>query len=353
MNKNILFFINGEGLGNSTRCHAVIQKLLRNKVNIGIVAAKNSFWYFSNKKLPINIYQIDQMSYHISEDGKINTFKTLFKTFQSLKIYKNNLNKIKNIIEEFRPNIIITDSNYVFNFLNKFQIPIISLNNSCLTIAEYKKQSNIPNSIKPHYFFIEKLDYFYHSKFPDLTISCGITSKEKKQFKNFCQISPIYREGLFEKENIKKKICMIMLSGASNFKKYIDLSFIDDDIIFLNPHANYKNLINFKTYPKTHDNLDLLNTADYFIINSGYSAITESLFMKKPVISIPMTNHSEQWLNAKKVEDERYGLISSIDNLKEKYLIFNKNYKDFKNNLIFRKKERNGADEAAEIILKF
>ena len=34
MNKNILFFINGEGLGNSTRCHAVIQKLLRNKVNI-------------------------------------------------------------------------------------------------------------------------------------------------------------------------------------------------------------------------------------------------------------------------------------------------------------------------------
>ena len=51
MNKKILFLINGEGLGNSTRCHAIIQKLLKKKVKVGIVAAKNSYWYFSKKRL--------------------------------------------------------------------------------------------------------------------------------------------------------------------------------------------------------------------------------------------------------------------------------------------------------------
>ena len=43
MNKKILFLINGLGLGNSTRCHAIIQKLLKKKVKVGIVAAKNSY----------------------------------------------------------------------------------------------------------------------------------------------------------------------------------------------------------------------------------------------------------------------------------------------------------------------
>ena len=37
------------------------------------------------------------------------------------------------------------------------------------------------------------------------------------------------------------------------------------------------------------------------------------------MISIPIENHSEQWLNAKKIEDNNYGLISSLANLKETY----------------------------------
>ena len=67
MNKRVLFLINGEGLGNSTRCHAIIQKLLKKSIKIGIVAAKNSYWYFSKKNLPIDMFQINQLSYHIGK----------------------------------------------------------------------------------------------------------------------------------------------------------------------------------------------------------------------------------------------------------------------------------------------
>ena len=127
-----------------------------------------------------------------------------------------------------------------------------------------------------------------------------------------------------------------MMSGASNLKKPLDLSFISDQIIFLNSQSNYSDTKNFKTYSKIHDNLTLLNSADYFIINSGYSAITEAIFMKKPMISIPIENHSEQWLNAK-IEDNNYGLISSLANLKETYKKFSKNFEEYQNSLMKKK----------------
>ena len=96
-----------------------------------------------------------------------------------------------------------------------------------------------------------------------------------------------------------------------------------------------------------------MNSADYFIINSGYSAITEAIFMKKPMISIPIENHSEQWLNAKKIEDNNYGLISSLANLKESYKKFSKNFEEYQNSLMKKEDEINGAEEAASLILEF
>ncbi len=353
MNKKILFLINGEGLGNSTRCHAIIEKLLKNNIKIGLVVAKNSYWYFSKKKLPVEIFEVDQLSYHISKDGYLSTYKTILKTFSSINLFNENLIKIKEIVETFKPEIIISDSNYVFNFLKKFKIPTLALNNSCITIDEYKKHSKKPNSIKNHYYFIEKLDYFYHKTFPDLTISCGITHREDVNHKNFKNVSPIYRENLKIKKDEKKKTCMIMLSGASNLKSFIDLSFINDEIIFLNKPDNFKVSKNIKFLSKLHDNLEYLNKADYFIMNSGYSAITEAIHMKKPMITMPINNHSEQWLNAKKVEDKNYGLLANLSNLEEKYHEFSVNFMDYRASLNNKKDEINGSEEIADLLIKF
>jgi uncharacterized protein (TIGR00661 family) len=354
MAKKILFLINGEGLGNSTRCHAIIEKLLKNNVKIGLVVAKNSYWYFSKKKLPLEIYEIDQFSYHISKDGDLSTYKTILKTFNSINLFKKNLTKIKEVVKAFKPEIIISDSNYVFNFLKKFKIPIVAINNSCITIDEYKRYPKIPYSIKPHYYFVEKLDYFYHKTFPDLSISCGITHKEAINHKNFKNVRPIYRENLKIKKDEKKKTCLIMLSGASNLKSFIDLSFINDEIIFLNKPNNFKESKNIKFIPKLHDNLEYLNKADYFIMNSGYSAITEAIHMKKPMITMPINNHSEQWLNAKKVEGKNYGLVADLSNLREKYYEFCNNFLNYKNSLDnCNDDEINGSEEISNLIMKF
>ena len=74
--KKILFLINGLGLGNSTRCHSIIQQLLKKKIKIGAVLSQNSFWYFKKNKIPIEIYNIDQMQYYFDDKGNLDTFIT-------------------------------------------------------------------------------------------------------------------------------------------------------------------------------------------------------------------------------------------------------------------------------------
>jgi hypothetical protein len=68
---------------------------------------------------------------------------------------------------------------------------------------------------------------------------------------------------------------------------------------------------------------------------------------------VPIENHAEQWLNAKKLNDEGFGLISTFDNLKKDYLKFKSNFDQYLNNTSKLKNTSNGSDEAANIILKF
>ena len=46
--RRILFLVNGLGLGNSTRCHAVMQRLIEHGAEIQVVTSGNGLWYFQS-----------------------------------------------------------------------------------------------------------------------------------------------------------------------------------------------------------------------------------------------------------------------------------------------------------------
>ena len=49
MVKKILFLINGLGLGNSTRCSAIIERLILKKCEVSVITSGNGEWFFKNK----------------------------------------------------------------------------------------------------------------------------------------------------------------------------------------------------------------------------------------------------------------------------------------------------------------
>ena len=49
MSKKVLFLVNGLGLGNSTRCYAIIESLKKSNSKIYVVTSGNGEWFFRDK----------------------------------------------------------------------------------------------------------------------------------------------------------------------------------------------------------------------------------------------------------------------------------------------------------------
>ena len=83
MKKKILFIVNGLGLGNSTRCHAIMEYLYKIGYRIDVVTSQNGLWYFADKKEVSEIFEISPINYS-SKNGKISIFKTILATLKTM-----------------------------------------------------------------------------------------------------------------------------------------------------------------------------------------------------------------------------------------------------------------------------
>ena len=97
MNKKILFLVNGLGLGNSIRCFSIIQRLRKFKTEINLVCSGNSAWFFKDKINTENFFEIDQIQYG-KKGNNLSIYNTLLLTKKNLRIIKENVKKISNII---------------------------------------------------------------------------------------------------------------------------------------------------------------------------------------------------------------------------------------------------------------
>jgi UDP:flavonoid glycosyltransferase YjiC (YdhE family) len=59
---------------------------------------------------------------------------------------------------------------------------------------------------------------------------------------------------------------------------------------------------------KLLDNRALVEKADMVVVNGGFSAVSESFSMRKPLVVIPVPNHAEQWINARTIEHLGVGM---------------------------------------------
>lgn len=355
MIKKILFLVNGLGLGNSTRCYAIIESLIKNECEVSVITSGNGEWFFKDKKEIKNLYTIDAVNYG-SKDNKINIFETLKNVPKIFKTIKKNSEKIYKIIYDYQPNVIVTDSVYLSLKIKKFKIPIIAINNADIVLEKFNIFENKPKSIYPQLYCIEKLDYLYHRVIPSVVISPDlIFEKSKSKIKKINRISPIIRAGI--NKNSRSKILKggIMLSG-SNFGIKVNLKNnyeeLDLEIIGREEPKNWLPKKNINFHGRIKNNINLLNEIDFCVVNGGYSAISELFWAKIPMIVVPVPNHAEQWINAKQIESSGCGLISDENNYENAIPELIKNFTHIKENFEKYSTHINGADEAVKIIIK-
>jgi UDP:flavonoid glycosyltransferase YjiC (YdhE family) len=358
VSQTCLFVINGLGMGNSTRCHAVIEYLAEAGCHIHVLTSGNGLAYFENKDCIESLHSMESF-YYSGKNGGISGWSTLKSLKNLAAIAKVKRRQLAALLDEIQPELAVIDSEYALSPLRHRRIPIIGLNTSEIVVSEYLNHQHRPPGIKSHFWFVEFSDYLFHKHSCKLVLS-PFPLKRPTRHPKFRRIGLIIRRAVLEKASTApvqkfpsprqvRKI-VFMLSGSVHASQIPfgerELPF-DIEVV----GRSGKSCGRVTYHGRRMDNIDLLVQADALVINGGYSAVSEAFALRKPVFVIPVPGHAEQFVNASLVHDLGLGFIATESNVLDQ---LERMYRQ--NTWIDLKPmppsiETDGAREAADVIL--
>jgi uncharacterized protein (TIGR00661 family) len=302
---NILYGVPGEGMGHATRSKVVIDFLLEKGHAVFIVSSGRAF-QFLEKSFPGKVMEIKgfHFAYKNAEVSKLATFFSNLKSAGKNLIY--NTEKKLRIEKSFKVELVISDfESFSFFFAKEHRLPIISIDNMqvmdrCVLDIEITKEEKrnyqlAKNIVK---LKVPGCDQYFISSFFDVEI--------KK--KNTQIVPPIVRKAIQEAKTSKGQHILMYQTSSSLKTVKETLQQLPNETFFvygMNLDEKEGNVI-FKPFSEAGFIKDLAS-AKAVIANGGFSFISESVYLKKPIYSFPIHNQFEQWMNAAYIDKMGYG----------------------------------------------
>lgn len=300
-----LFLVNGLGLGNSTRCDAVMQHLARAGCRIDVLTSGNGLNYFQDKPFINSVHAMEALFYAQTR-GSISGWATLKSAGALAKLAAAKRRALTRLLENLRPDVAVIDSEYSISPLRRLGIPIVAINNSEAVVSEYLKRRRQAKGLASHFWFIEFSDYLFHRHYCDLVLS-PFPIRTPTRHHKFRRIGLIVRPAIkalvtagVSAEELKprqlRKV-VFMLSGSAHAS---EVHFRTEPYPFAIEVVGRegKSQGNVTFHGRLMDNSSVLAKADAFVINAGYSAVSECFALRKPTFVVPLPGHAEQYVNA-------------------------------------------------------
>ena len=329
----ILYGIPGEGYGHAVRAKTVIDFLIKKGHKVKIAAGGNAYTYLK-KYYPVErigcfyfIYRQNKVSQ--IETGIYSIIKFPFVVLYNLKLFL--------IYRKFRPEIILTDfepfTSYLSWITNK---PSISLDAPFLNkhMVRALKVKEMPwHSLG--YFFANLIVTAFTQRLDRCITSCFFRAKVSKKV---TLVSSILRDSI-KNSKTKEGNHIIVYQTAKSHKGLIKtLAKIKEEftVYGFDKERKIKN-IRLKKFDEKGFAADL-SKAKAVICTGGYNLIAESLYLKKPILSIPIKHQYERFLNSYYLKKTGYGEIGENFD-KETIIKFIENIGKYKKALKKAKKE--------------
>ena len=299
--KKILYSVCGEGMGHAIRSSVVIKHLLKEN-DVVIFAGGRAFNYLSEKF--DNVYYIEGPNTVYS--GNNAQYKsTFFSVVKDLpKSLKFNIKLLYNIVKAFKPDIIVSDFEAFSNLLSKLLgIPLISLDNihiitRCrLDLPErYLSEKIVAGGVirlfinRPKRYLITT--FFY----PE------IKNEEKTEL-----FPPVLRDEILNLKPVNGEHILVYQTSNSNLELISILKTINENFVIygFNTEKEDGNL-HFRKFNENQFFKDF-ESCKAVVSNGGFTLISESIYLRKPVFCIPVRRQPEQTVNAMYLEKLGYG----------------------------------------------
>lgn len=302
---NILYGIPGEGMGHATRSKVVIEHLLKAGHSVMAVSSGKAF-RFLDSAFPGKVIEIKGLHFAFknSEISKAATFLSNLKAAPKNLIY--NTSKKLLVERSFKTDVVISDfESFSYYFAKSHRLPVISIDNMqvmdrCtleidIAAKEKKNYRLAKNIVKAK---VPGCDHYFISSF--------FEAAARK--KNTSLVPPIIRPVIETLRPTKGNHILVYLTSANLKTVAHVLHQLPAQTFFvygLNQDFTDGNIV-FKPFSETGFISDLAG-AKAVIANGGFSFISEAVYLKKPVCSLPIPGQFEQWMNAAYIEKLRYG----------------------------------------------
>jgi uncharacterized protein (TIGR00661 family) len=300
----ILYGVPGEGMGHATRSKVVVDYLLK-KHDVRIVSSSRAF-RFLNESFPGRVSEIE--GFHLAyKNARVDKFKTAYSILKNAKgSLRNNFLKYVELSKTFFPDLVISDfESFAFWFALQHRLPIISIDNMQI-ISRCNLEFRIPREEKENYWIAKNI---IRAKVPscrNYLITTFFYPKIRRQ--PAVLVPPILRDKILARQPSGGNHLVVYQTAESQEKIIGDLHALGQETFHVygfNRSENHGNVL-LKTFSEDGF-IDDLASCKGVIANGGFSLISEAVYLKKPVCSIPIQNQFEQFVNAAYIEKLGYG----------------------------------------------
>jgi uncharacterized protein (TIGR00661 family) len=295
---NILYGVNGEGAGHSTRAKEVITHLQRQEHWVYVVSFDRGL---TNLRKDFDVTEIT--GWHIEYvNNQVRYKRTIAKNLMTARKTAASIARLKELIDEKKIDVVVTDFEPLSGHAGRTKrLPVISIDNQhCLTNtdvtypSQYRRDAAAAKMVTR--LMVPRANAYLVTSF----FEAKVTKPDTFLF------PPILRECILKaKPRQGERILVYVTSPAPDLAKLlagVRASFVaygferegqDGNILFKRP-----SLDGFLA--------DLIG-AKAIIANAGFSLVTEALHLAKPYLAVPVEHQFEQIFNAYWLDKVGYG----------------------------------------------
>lgn len=299
----IVYGVSGEGSGHSSRAREILTHLIQEGHDVKVASYDRGYQNLSDE---FDVHKIVGLTI-VSQDNKVSPIRTLLRNLRGLPHGIRSFRCTrKQLFKHFSPDYVITDFEPTTAYLaNHYNIPLISLDNQHrMRYMEYSKPAEyLKDSLVTETVIRAMVPR------PDISLVTTFHFGKVKNEHTFL-FPPILRQSVLGLQPSNGDHILVYATSGfetllEKLKKFSQESFI---VYGYNKELQEGNLI-FRPFSKSGF-LDDLASCKAVIATAGFTLMTESLYLSKPYLALPMQGQFEQVLNALMLDELGYGKAS-------------------------------------------
>jgi uncharacterized protein (TIGR00661 family) len=295
---NILYGVNGEGAGHSTRAKEVLTHLVSQGHNVHVASFDRGL---QNLKDSFNVTEIYGFRFAYV-NNRVRYKRTIAKNLMTVPHAAKSLSRLNTLVEDERIDLVITDFEPLTCHVgHKRGLPVISIDNQhCLTnaVVSYPKQYRSDAAAAK---IVTKL-MTPHAK-AYLVISFFTAPIRKR---NTFLFPPLLRQQILDATATEGEHVLVYVTSPAPALAKLLGSIRCRSVAYGFGREGTDGNIEFKK-PSLDGFFSDLVSARAVIANSGFSLVTEALHLGKPYLAVPVSHQFEQIFNAYWLEKSGYG----------------------------------------------